>query len=404
MTLFSGARGRAWTTLLGRQVGSGTNHHIGRQAGGLGSGEPAAALRPRGGSTREPEVRHIEDRQRWNDLIVLFPGHEMRQSFQWGRVRQEAGWKPFRYAVFDGDRCIACLGLLAWRVPGAQLSILYAPRAPLMNYEDEAAWRGVLAAIDDAARRTGAIFLRVSPPVPDSDARALASLAHHGFIRLPWNGSAWNTPRASMTLDVRGSDDELTKRMESNFRRRLRRSLREPLTLRTDGTDAGVHEFHEHYARFAARRSFPVRDENYFQRLQAEYGPGGSRVCFLERNGAPLAGDFTVRFGRRAHALYYFAEESHSDAKRLADWNLMLWARDAGCEFVDYGSPMTGIPPSTSEPGYGVYRYKKEMGCVLEVFSSYHDLILRPTAYHLWQLVEKRVVPWLWRLRAAVRL
>jgi hypothetical protein len=41
---------------------------------------------------------------------------------------------------------------------------------------------------------------------------------------------------------------------------------------------------------------------------------------------------------------------------------------------------------------------------VLEVFSSYHDLILRPTAYHLWQLVEKRVVPWLWRLRAAVRL
>lgn len=348
----------------------------------------------------EPEIREVHDRAVWNSLVLSFPHYDFRQSFEWGEVRRSAGWEPFRYAVFEGGKSIACVSILAQRIPGTGFSLLYAPRGPLMDFQDQVAWRGIRAAVDDAARRTGAILLRASPPVLEKDEQSKAAFQQQGYLPLDLKWSTWNTPRVTMLLDLSGSEEEVLGRMVSDYRRRLRRALRDGISVRMETSPAAMAQFRKGLARFAARKGFPVRDELYFQRFREEFGQSTSWLCFYEKDGRPLAADFTVRFGRRAYALWYYAEDNHPNIGRLSDWNLIRSARETGCDTVDYGSPGTDIPPSPQDPGYGIYTYKKEMGCVLEQFASYQDLVFKPRPYHIFRFLEDRILPRFWTIRA----
>lgn len=350
--------------------------------------------------SRCPEVREVRSREAWNELVLRFRGADVRQSFEWGEVRAEAGWTPRRYAVFQEGECVACLSVLIRRIPATGLSVLYAPRGPLMDLRSPVAWRGVRTVVEELARQTRAIVFRVSPPALGHDGSASEALVEHGFVPLrhPW--STWNSPLATMLLDVTGSEEEIMGRMERGSRKHLRKLLKGGLSLRLETSREAVREFHRGLVRFARRKRFPVRGEGYFQRLGSEFAPPEGQLSFVEQDGVPVAGAFALRFGRHAYALFYYADDGHASVSRLSDWDTILWALKSGCEVVDFGSPRTQIPPSPAEPGYGIYRYKLALGCSLVQFLGYHDLVLKPASYRLFRAVEDRILPSLWDLRA----
>src|SRR5512145_1234422 len=118
----------------------------------------------------------------WNDLIAPLPGAHLLQTSQWAQVKAQYGWCAF-YLVWDvPDRacCVmreqdiphhasrivsaACL-VLQRAIPiggfAARLSVMYAPKGPLLDWADVPLRRRVLGDLGEFARRQGAIFIKI---------------------------------------------------------------------------------------------------------------------------------------------------------------------------------------------------------------------------------------------------
>ncbi len=109
----------------------------------------------------------------WNDLIKDLPGAHALQTHQWGQVKAQFGWQP-HYLIWRnpvGDVQAAVL-VLQRRVPaqgfGLNLSVMYAPRGPLLDWADEALAKRVLDDLQSFAKGEGAIFIKIDPDLPIS--------------------------------------------------------------------------------------------------------------------------------------------------------------------------------------------------------------------------------------------
>ncbi len=117
----------------------------------------------------------------WNELISSLPDPHWLQTYEWGQVKIMNGWQPL-FAVWDAgngfrvekepvliDSAAAATLILKKTVLqrgfAARLSLLYAPKGPLLDWSNPALRRRVLDDLQAFARRQGAIFLKIDPDV-----------------------------------------------------------------------------------------------------------------------------------------------------------------------------------------------------------------------------------------------
>src|SRR5688572_27088987 len=131
----------------------------------------------------EPNVQVVEHGGEWNSLVLRLPTSDIRQGWEWGELLRELGWRPLRLAAFVDGAPAAALSALVLRVPAVG-ALAYVPRGPLVDAGCDLAWPAVRALGDIVRQRTGAIFLRASPPALQGDT-AWAPLESAGFCALP---------------------------------------------------------------------------------------------------------------------------------------------------------------------------------------------------------------------------
>jgi peptidoglycan pentaglycine glycine transferase (the first glycine) len=109
----------------------------------------------------------------------------------------------------------------------------------------------------------------------------------------------------------------------------------------------------------------------------------------------------SVMLGRRAWLLYAASDRAHAKLRitRNVQWEMLKWARNAGCLAYDFRGTATGDPPSPEDPGFGVYVFKKSFGPEFVRLAGYYDLITRPLHHRLFRLGEENVVPALYRAK-----
>src|SRR6185503_8658827 len=92
----------------------------------------------------------------WNAFVSKQPGGSLYQSYEWGQIRQEQGWKPFYIAVADGTVWKAAALVLVKRLPGGAGVLMHSPRGPLLAPADNAlALTALSSAVRDLANRVG---------------------------------------------------------------------------------------------------------------------------------------------------------------------------------------------------------------------------------------------------------
>lgn len=105
----------------------------------------------------------------WNTLITQFPNPHFLQTSEWAQVKAKYGWQPMPHVWYEGDKIVAAAMILKRTLPlggfSARLSILYAPKAPLMDWENESLRERVLGDLQHFAKKQGAIFVKIDPDV-----------------------------------------------------------------------------------------------------------------------------------------------------------------------------------------------------------------------------------------------
>ncbi len=356
--------------------------------------------------SNSPVIREVRERDEWNALVLRLPNCDLRQGYEWGEARASQGWIPRRIAVFDHEACVAAVSILAKRLPFLSRSFLYAPGGPLLiDAKHERAWEGLLEGIRLVVTETRAIFLRVSPRVPNEDVAIRHALTVRGFQHLVEDWTTWNSPRITMTMNLQEPEKSLRQRLRKRYREYISSAPKRSVTVRRAVSVEQTHHFRDSLAFIGRGKRFPVRGQTYFERLWKEYVTQGRGVLLLaEHKGKAVGGLLGARIGEKAYMLYVTVREGAGVEKLhqgpLLYWEFVRWAKESGCKEIDWGGIGTNFPPREDDPGFGIYHFKLGFNSSLEYLTGYYDCAFSKPFYKVFRFLERRVSATAWTIRA----
>ncbi len=342
----------------------------------------------------------------WNACIAGLPGSHILQTWEWAALKARVGWRAWPQTWQDeGGRVMAAAMVLQRPIPigglAARLSVLYAPRGPLLDWADAPLRRRVLADLAAWARRQGAIFLKIDPDVwldrgvpgaaddqPAAGQPVLADLKQSG-----WRFSADQIQfRNTVLIDLTPDLNALLANMKQKARYNLRLAERKGVTIRPAAL-ADLPLLYRMYAETSARDGFVIREADYYLGLWTTMMQAGlGEPLLAEVDGQAVAGVVIFRFGGKAWYMHGMSLPAHREKmpNHLLQWEAMRRARAAGCHTYDlWGAPEVF---DESDSLWGVYRFKEGLGGQVYRGLGAWDLPVRPGFYRLYTQILPRIL------------
>lgn len=335
--------------------------------------------------------------QNWNQIISSLPAPHFLQTYEWGQVKAKYGWIPY-YAVWtdDGkftvsqttdhlslitDHCLAAALILKRQILSrgfaARLSILYAPKGPLMDWKDEPLRTRVLNDLQSFAKKQGAIFLKLDPDVvlahgvPHSEEDVLDNSGQAVMSDLKRRGWVYSSDqiqfRNSVLVDLTSTEDEILMRMKPKTRYNVRLAGKKGVTVRV-GTIDDLSMLYKMYAETSVRDGFVIRNEDYYMTVwklfmqSTVHGQPSTVPLIAEVDGEAVAAIFLFMFAGRGYYVYGMSRNAHREKMPtyLLQWEAMKYAKANGCTAYDlWGAPEVF---DESDSMWGVYRFKEGLG------------------------------------------
>lgn len=342
----------------------------------------------------------------WDAIAARSPRGEAFQSHAWGELKRGLGWEPRRYVVEAGGERVAAVFVqerpAARRLPSAagRLTILYAPRGPILLRDGRDAAALALTGLRRIARVRHAIALTIDPAwtVESVEAEELARAGFRPAVReIQVSRTAMVVPLHANEAAQHAELSDSTAR-NVNKARRLgttaeRIDLSDPVTR-----DAALDVFYDMHLATGHREGFLVRDRAYeldqWRRLSAS---GLASLWFAVAGERRRTGVLLLHCGR---LLVSFAAGSPDDAdlrgtraNHLLQWEILRWAAGAGFEGYDLGGvdnqAHPGFPSDESHPLWNLYQFKKGFGGREELRVAAHEFTPRPLLGSAWRLARR---------------
>ena len=377
----------------------------------------------------------------WNSLIASLPNPHFLQTYEWGQVKARYGWSPL-YAVWDADgkwkvesdpnqfstfhSPVAASLILKRQILrngfAARLSILYAPKGPLLDWTNESLRNRVLNDLQSFAKKQGAIFLKIDPDVvlgtgvPGSESDVLDVTGQAVMSELRRRGWGYSSDQIqfknTVLIDLNPTEEELLARMKQKTRYNIRLAEKKGVALRV-GTSEDLSMLYKMYAETSLRDGFVIRDEHYYKtvwelfmaneksqlsNLQSSnslfttYQFPSAEPLIAEVNNEPIAAIFIFYFAGRAYYVYGMSRAVHREKMPayLLQWEAMKRAKAKGCTVYDlWGAPDVF---DESDSMWGVYRFKEGLGGKVVRTLGAWDFAPNPLWYKLYSEIIPRVL------------
>lgn len=334
------------------------------------------------------EEIHESQRAEWN----AFVGSEMHghffQSYEWGDLKQKSGWRPVRLAVRKNGRITAAIQMLKLKIPLLPVSILYAPRGPIVDYNDKTAFDCLLSGIVSLAKRERAAFLQIDPDISKANIPVTRCLVDKGFIAYVKYGVIGMTlPTRVFRLNVGKSDEELLAKMP-HHRRYFRVCKKKGISVIQDNSLKGLETFYSILRERSRSKKFIIHSYAYMKSLYDQFAPHGNiRLFFAMFQGKPIAAKLIIAFGDKCWDMYggMLDEYQKLRSSYLLSWEIIRWTRDNGYTWFDFRG--VGNPDPTSET-HGIYLFKKGFGPEYVEFIGDYYLVFSKLGFNTWNVIK----------------
>ncbi len=357
----------------------------------------------------------------WNALIATLPDPHVLQSMEWGDVKSRFGWQPSYYiwteqntahipeqlekgAPTSVNNCTAAALILQRTVKFAGLSwrVLYVPKGPLLDWENQELLQRVLLGLASLAQRKQAIFIKIDPDV--SLGRGLAGQINacedptgqavvSKMSRMGWRQSDEQIQfQNTATLDLSLSDEQLLANMKQKTRYNLRLAERKGVLIRA-GSARDIPLLYHMYAETSVRDGFVIRDQSYYEILWSTFFQAGlAEPLIAEVEGEAVAALILFYFARKAWYMSGMSRQVHRDKmpNYLLQWEAIRRAKTRACLVYDlWGAPNT---LDENDPLWGVYRFKDGLGGQVIRHIGAWDLPVKPNVYRLYTQTLPRIL------------
>jgi peptidoglycan pentaglycine glycine transferase (the first glycine) len=345
--------------------------------------------------------------EEWDSHIACLPCAHVLQTFEWGQVKSHFGWQPYPilWENHCGETVAAALALLrSISIPGLSrwLKVMYIPKGPLLDWNDQPLRLSVLNSLALLARKQGAIFLKIDPDVrlgegiPGEISAQDDPLGKTVLFELSQTGWHFSDEqiqfRNTVMLDLRPDLDVLLAAMKQKTRYNIRLAERKGVTVRVGGA-ADIDLLFRLYSETADRDGFVIRDEAYYRWLWSTFfSVGKAEPLIAEVEGQPVAAIVVFKFAGRA---WYMNGMSRPVHREKMPGHLLQWAaiqrlkQDQIHTYDLWGAPDVFDDTDTM---WGVYRFKEGFGGQVVRHIGAYDLPLRPLMYRFYIRLLPRVL------------
>ncbi len=321
--------------------------------------------------------------QSWDAFVAHHPYGTLLQTCGWGALKSAFEWNSDLVCLSSSEqpRAGALLLTRRWRMDRVA-TMAYVPRGPVVDWEDTALVRELLAAVECEARRKRALALWLEPELPDSpeNRAALESLGYQPAAHTI-------QPPRTLVLDITGDEDTILAQMKQKTRYNIRLAARKGVTVRQGGIE-DFPAFYRLMLETGQRDAFGIHDETYYQRAFAQFLPQEQvALLFAEVEGESVAALMVFALGTKAWYFYGASSDRHRDRMPTyaLQWEAIRWARLRGCATYD----LWGIPDADeatleaefaarSDGLWGVYRFKRGFGGRIVRFVGLWEKSLSP--------------------------
>jgi lipid II:glycine glycyltransferase (peptidoglycan interpeptide bridge formation enzyme) len=368
----------------------------------------------------------------WQEIISNFTSPHILQTWQWGEVKSQTGWKPiYQYWGSQDAPDAAALILKRSIMIGkahSGLTVLYVPKGPLLrDWGDQQLVQQVVNDLKDIAREQRAIFIKIDPDVPIGKGipglegaieYSIGTQLKDFLVAEGWLFSREQVQfRNTVRVDLSKSKDQLMAGMKSKTRYNIRLAGRKGVEIR-NGNLEDLDLLYQLYVETSLRDGFIIRDEHYYKNLWTSFMTPSSPVMetpwlpqcepiIAEVDGIPVAAVVIFSFAGTAYYMHGMSKRIHREKmpNYLLQWEAMIRAKEMGCKFYDFwGAPDTF---TENDPMWGVFRFKQGFnGEVIRTMGAY-DLPVHNLAYLFYTMVLPKaldVMRYLGRKRSQRRM
>lgn len=339
----------------------------------------------------------------WDSLVASAPDGHFMQTSGWATAQKLSGWETHAVSFTNGTRLCALALLLSRGVPGFG-RVFTAPRGPVFLDSAPSVVNGVISELKRYVRKNGGIFCRLDPYLLDGseDAVSLATASEASHLARTW--SYWNAPKYVMWLDLTRAEDALLSAMDRNCQRDIKAGYKKNVDYR-EGTDEELDEFFRLLVATSNSKGIAHHNEEYYRNLVASLRASCKvGIYFATYEGRAISTVMSIALGTRAWLMYAGSDREYYKLRvnRNVQWEMIKWAKQHGCTRYDFRGSATGDPPLSTDPGYGVYEFKKSFGSNFTKLAGYFDVVASPLRYRMVRVVEESVLPRAYDLKVRV--
>lgn len=301
------------------------------------------------------------------------------QSLEWANVKNE--WTNEIITVKDDNGKIkAAMSILIRKVPHINSCIMYSPRGPVCDENDEESFKKLMDQADELAKKYHAFMLKMDPDILASNnsfkemARKYGFKIEEGKIK---NVNNLLQPRFVFRLDLKGkTEDEVFQAFHSKTRYNIRLAGKKGVTLR-EGTKADLDQFQSILETTGERDGFFIRKKEYFENLMNSFDSEHMKLVFADYDGKPIACVLNIFYGNKEWYLYGGSLNEHRNLMPtyLLQWEMIKQAIERKMDIYDF----RGVC-ATDENTYneGLYRFKKGFNADFVEFIDMHKIYNKP--------------------------
>jgi len=309
----------------------------------------------------------MDDASRWDrELDERASPAPLLQSWGWGEVQAQAGWRIERVRLKGGAMASVQLRSVG---PAREA---YVPRGPVP------ATAAAVDALVEWAKAARLARLVVEPEAPPA---LMDQLAERNF-----SATAQIQPQHTRILQLR-SPEEMLKTFRHGRRYNIRAGLRRGVVVK-EGRDAA--ELARQSAAVERRESINLPDRRYYGLLLELLPWCRTYVATQAETNEALATVLVARFASRAYSLFAGRSGAHPElmGNDLAWWAGISAAAVAGCRDFDlWGVPPPGAGPD--HPWHGLGFFKAEFGGEEVAYPGAWELVLSEAGARLIALEKK---------------
>ncbi len=352
----------------------------------------------------------------WDSQLESLPHPALLQTSSWAIAKEQYGWKSIPLKWEDENNNIIAMALVLKRqlqflriqLP---LSMLYVPKGPILDWENQELVQLVLNDLIKIAKEEKGFLIKIEPEIPqfmitnekESKKKHLNPCISPSYMENKgWIFSDNQIQfRNSVFIDLTKNEDAILSDMKQKTRYNVRLASRKGVVVE-EGSEKDFEMLYKLYAETSIRDGFVIRAKEYYMTVWKTFFDNGQLTPLIAKyDGIPLAGLMLFHFQKTAYYIYGMSTNQYRNLMPtyLLQWEAIKKAKSFGCETYD----LWGAPNNLSEEDdmWGVYRFKLGLGGVTIGTIGAWDFILKPLVFKLYSQAMPKILALLRNRRKA---